>query len=129
MSHKLLIYMWFKPIVFENWLKLTLVAIILFLYNMSPLLMRSKVCMAPINMQSKFADFTPHMEGSNSDFAQHMEGNHAHFAPHMERRHSFRDQNNLNCNFCQISKYFVSNCLELGSLYDVCNHFREPKYF
>ena len=73
------------------------------LETMSPLDVRSKVCMAlfhvwskvciaPIHVRSKVCKFAPHMDGSYADFAPDMEGIHADFAPHMERRHCFRDQ-------------------------------------
>ena len=48
---------------------------------MAPFYVLSKVCIAPIYVRSKFADIAPHIDGSNADFA-----------PHIERRHSFRDQ-------------------------------------
>ena len=71
--------------------------------TMSPLYVRSKVCMAPfhvrskvyiapIHVRSKVCKFASHMDGSNADFAPHMPGSHADFAPHLEQRHSFRDQ-------------------------------------
>ena len=59
---------------------------------MAPFSVRSQICIAPIHVRSKFADFAPHMYGSNADFAPHLEGSHADFAPRLERRHSFRDQ-------------------------------------
>ena len=34
---------------------------------MGPFNVRSKVCIAPIHWQSKFVDFTPHVEGTNAD--------------------------------------------------------------
>ena len=64
----------------------------LVLEAVSPLHVRSKVCMAPFYVRSKECKFAPHLEESNADFAPHMEGSHADFAPHMERRHSFRNQ-------------------------------------
>ena len=70
---------------------------------MSPLYVRSKVCMtpfhvrsnvstAPIHVRSKVCKFALDMDGSYAEFAPHMEGSHGDFAPHMERRHSFRQQ-------------------------------------
>ena len=59
---------------------------------MAPFNVRSKVCMASIHVRSKVCKFATYMDGSNVDFAPHMEGSHEDFAPHMERRHSFRDQ-------------------------------------
>ena len=53
---------------------------------------RIKICIAPIHVHSKDCKFAPHLEGSNADFALHMEGSQADFAPHMERRHSFKYQ-------------------------------------
>ena len=44
---------------------------------MAPFYMRSKVCIAPIHVGSKLADFAPH--GSKADFVPHMEGSHADF--------------------------------------------------
>ena len=84
--------------------------------TMSPLYVRSKVCMAPFNVwskvfiapihvESKVCKFAPHMDGSNADFALHMEGRHADFALHNKRRHSFKDQIKAkNSNFCPFSK-------------------------
>ena len=59
---------------------------------MAPFHVRSKVCIAPIHVRSKVCKITAHMDGSNADFSLHIEGSHADFAPHMERRHSFRDR-------------------------------------
>ena len=61
----------------------------------SPLHVRSKVCLAlyhvrsegciaPIHVQSKVCQFAPHKGGSNAGFAPLMEGSHADFAPLME---------------------------------------------
>ena len=58
----------------------------------APFHVRSKVCIAPFHVRSKVYKFAPHMDGSNADFAPHMEESHADFAPHMEQRHSCRDQ-------------------------------------
>ena len=59
---------------------------------MSPLHVRSRVCIAPFHVRGKFCEFAPHMDGRNADFARHTEESHADFVPHMERRHSFRNQ-------------------------------------
>ena len=74
--------------------------------TMSPLYVRSKVCMAPYHVQSKVCKFAPHMDGSNTDFAPHMEWSNADFAPQMEQKHSFRDQilKNFKCKFCQFKR-------------------------
>ena len=58
----------------------------------APFHVRSKVCIAPFHVRSKVNKFAPHMDGSNADFAPHMGESHADFAPHMEQRHSCRDQ-------------------------------------
>ena len=62
----------------------------------SPLHVRSEVCMTPFHVQSKVyiapfyvrskdCKFSPHLEHwSIADFSRHMEGSHAQFAPHME---------------------------------------------
>ena len=47
---------------------------------MSPLYVRSKVCIAPFQLPSKVC------------IAPHMDGSHADFALQLERRHSFNDQ-------------------------------------
>ena len=97
---------------------------------MSPFHVRSKVCIAPIHVRSKFADFAPHMDGSNADFAPHIEGSHADFAPHTERRHSFRDRKIAEiAYFCQISKIICSKHLYLRCVYDLFDNFKEWKYF
>ena len=59
---------------------------------MASFLVQSKVCIAPIQVWNKVCKFALHMDGSNADFVLHMEGGHVSFAPHMEWRHSFRDQ-------------------------------------
>ena len=86
--------------------------------SMAPFQVRSKVCIAPIHVWSKFVDFAPHMDGSIADYAPHMEGIHADLAPQ-----------NWNCYFCQISKMIFWNHLYLKSLYDLCDHFWDIKYF
>ena len=58
----------------------------------APFHVRSKVCIALFHVRSKIDKFAPHMDGSKADFAPHMEGSHADFAPHMERRHCCRDK-------------------------------------
>ena len=65
----------------------------LFNETMSPLDVRSKVCIAPFQVRSKFPAFAAlHIEGNNADFAPHMEGSHEDFTSHIERRHSFKNQ-------------------------------------
>ena len=76
---------------------------------MSPVLVRSKVCIATIHVRSKVCQFAPHMDESKADLVPHMKGSHADFAPYMKWRHSFRDQKiakienlaNLQKIFCQ----------------------------
>ena len=70
----------------------------------APFHVQSKVCIAPFHVRSKVYKFAPHMDGSNADFAPHMEESHADFAPHMEQRHSCRDQKKQNMQFLQIFK-------------------------
>ena len=66
--------------------------------TVSPLHVRSEVCIAPFYVRSKDYEFATHLEGSNANFAQHM-----------EQRHSFRDQ--------QTAKIATSaNCFFLLSL-------------
>ena len=59
---------------------------------MAPFHVRSKVCNAPIHVQSKVCKLALHMDGSIANFAPHMEGSHADLAPRIKRRHSFRYQ-------------------------------------
>ena len=105
--------------------------------TVSPLHVRSKVCLAPFHVRSKFniapfyvqrkdCKFAPHLEESNADFALHMEASNADFAPHMERRNSFRDQ--------QIAKIYISAIFffkppMFENLKDLCDLFRALKYF
>ena len=60
---------------------------------MSPLHVRSKVCMATFDVRRKVCQFAPHIKGS-----------HADFAPHMEWRHSFGERKLQTLQFLQIFK-------------------------
>ena len=71
---------------------------------MAPFHVRSKVCIAPIHVQNKVCQFAPHMDGSNADFASHMEG-----------RRSFRDQQIAKIAiFTSFQKYLFKTTYILG---------------
>ena len=91
---------------------------------MSPLNVRSKVCIAPFHVRSKVYKFAPHMNGSNAHFAPRIDGSNADSARHMERRHNFRDI--IKAEFAILAnfqKIFLLSHLCFRSLYDLRDHF------
>ena len=97
---------------------------------MSPLHVRSEVCMVPLHVRSKFCfapffvwtkdcKLAPLLERSITDFALHKEGSHADFVPHMERRHSFRDQQIAKIDISAIFFFYFQPTYILG-IYMIC---------
>ena len=78
---------------------------------MSPLHVRSKVCLAPFHVRSKVC------------IAPHMEGNHADFAPHMKRRHSFKDQKMAIISISAKEEKIIPSTLYLRDLYGLSDHY------
>ena len=77
---------------------------------MSPLHVRSKVCMVPFHVLSKVWIAPFHLRSKVYKFAPHMDRSHADFAPHVERRHIVKEQNNSNK--CQFKPIFKNNFLK-----------------
>ena len=102
--------------------------------NMSPLHVRSKVCMASFHLRSEVGIAHIHVRSKVCQFASHMDGSNADFAPHMKEAMQtllrtwtgdigrFRDQFFskivISANFQKKN----SKKLYLSSLYNLCDH-------
>ena len=105
-TYKVLRYRWGEKIIYENWPKYH------FFFGpetISPLHVRSKVCMAPFHVQSKVCKSLIQVRSKFAHFAPHMEGSHVDIALHIEWRHSFMDQQKLVLHILPIFKKNLFN--------------------